>query len=205
MRCRLPSRRRCAPSSIVSDLLIVRRALCMRHCWMKASGCAIGARCIGCCTRMRPRANGALSVATQSIPGPSCSPRRPAKSGHGTSPSCAERFVQRVGHQLPPRRATQNEFKKATISRAEGGQLEPPIRHAIRRYVRHCSAQRILRYNGPTPEFRPEHGLVRLRPCCNLVPGQQRCRYWWRVELAAHDPDEQAGYPHDWAGAYWWP
>src|SRR5215207_8902130 len=73
-------------------------------------------------------------------------------------------------------------FKKRTISRAEGGQLQPPIRHAVRRYDRNCSAQRILGYNSTTPELRPEHALVRLSPCCNLVPSQQRCRYWWRAQ-----------------------
>jgi len=35
--------------------------------------------------------------------------------------------VQRFALQLPPRRAAQNDFKKATISRAEGGQLQAPV------------------------------------------------------------------------------
>src|SRR3954447_16869829 len=86
------------------------------------------------------------------------------------------------------------EVSKYERSRARSGQLQPPIRHAVRRYVRNCCDQRILGYNGFTPELRPEHGLVRVSPCCNLVPGQQRCRYWWRSQLAASDPDEQAGY-----------
>jgi len=37
--------------------------------------------------------------------------------------AAAERFAL----QLPPRRATQNDFKKAAISRAEGGQLQAPV------------------------------------------------------------------------------
>jgi len=35
--------------------------------------------------------------------------------------------AQRVALQLPPRRAAQGDFKKATISRAEGGQLQAPV------------------------------------------------------------------------------
>ncbi len=35
--------------------------------------------------------------------------------------------VQRVALQLPPRRAAQDDFKKGTISRAEGGQLQAPV------------------------------------------------------------------------------
>ena len=35
--------------------------------------------------------------------------------------------VQRVAHQLPPRRAAHDAFKKATILRAEGGQLQAPV------------------------------------------------------------------------------
>jgi len=37
------------------------------------------------------------------------------------------RAVQRVALQLPPRRAPQDAFKKGTISRAEGGQLQAPV------------------------------------------------------------------------------
>jgi len=36
--------------------------------------------------------------------------------------------VQRVALQLPPRRAAQGDFKKTTISRAEGGQLQALVR-----------------------------------------------------------------------------
>ena len=36
--------------------------------------------------------------------------------------------AQRVALQLPPRRAAQDVFKKATISRAEGGQLQALVR-----------------------------------------------------------------------------
>src|SRR6266540_1080094 len=35
--------------------------------------------------------------------------------------------AQRVALQLPPRRAQQDDFKKRTISRAEGGQLQAPV------------------------------------------------------------------------------
>ncbi len=35
--------------------------------------------------------------------------------------------AQRPALQLPPRRAAQNDFKKGTISRAEGGQLQAPV------------------------------------------------------------------------------
>jgi len=35
--------------------------------------------------------------------------------------------AQRVALQLPPRRAAHNHFKKPTISRAEGGQLQAPV------------------------------------------------------------------------------
>jgi hypothetical protein len=39
--------------------------------------------------------------------------------------------AQRLALQLPPRRALQDDFKKGTISRAEGGQLQarvsPPV------------------------------------------------------------------------------
>jgi hypothetical protein len=35
--------------------------------------------------------------------------------------------VQRVALQLPPRRAAQDDFKKTTILRAEGGQLQAPV------------------------------------------------------------------------------
>jgi hypothetical protein len=46
---------------------------------------------------------------------------------------------------------------------------------------RNCPRQRLLRYTGPTPELRPEHGLVRLSPLSNLVPGHGRCHDWWRL------------------------
>jgi hypothetical protein len=36
--------------------------------------------------------------------------------------------AERPAVQLPPRRALQDAFKKATISRAEGGQLQAPVR-----------------------------------------------------------------------------
>jgi hypothetical protein len=36
--------------------------------------------------------------------------------------------AQRLALQLPPRRAAQDDFKKATISRAEGGQLQALVR-----------------------------------------------------------------------------
>jgi hypothetical protein len=40
--------------------------------------------------------------------------------------------VQRVALQLRPRRAAQDDFKKRTISRAEGGQLQARVRlHVI--------------------------------------------------------------------------
>jgi hypothetical protein len=64
------------------------------------------------------------------------------------------------------------------ISRAEGGQLQPPIRHAGRRYGRNCPDPRLFPYTTTTLELRPEHGLARLSPYCNLVPGHRRCRYW---------------------------
>jgi hypothetical protein len=35
--------------------------------------------------------------------------------------------AQRVALQLPPRREAQHRFKKAPISRAEGGQLQAPV------------------------------------------------------------------------------
>ncbi len=35
--------------------------------------------------------------------------------------------VQRAALQLPPRRAAQDDFKKGTISRAEGGQLQARV------------------------------------------------------------------------------
>ncbi len=35
--------------------------------------------------------------------------------------------AERLALQLPPRRAQQDECKKATISRAEGGQLQAPV------------------------------------------------------------------------------
>ncbi len=44
--------------------------------------------------------------------------------------------AQRVALQLPPRRAAQDDIKKATISRAEGGQLQAPVRpHAVHTYA----------------------------------------------------------------------
>jgi len=39
----------------------------------------------------------------------------------------ADDAAQRPALQLPPRRALPNGFKKATISRAEGGQLQAPV------------------------------------------------------------------------------
>src|SRR6266545_7135684 len=45
---------------------------------------------------------------------------------------------QRVAHQLPPRRAASNHFKNATILRAEGGQLQPPMRRSARQYSRNA-------------------------------------------------------------------
>ncbi len=42
--------------------------------------------------------------------------------------------VQRHALQLPPRRAAQREFKKRTISRAEGGQLQAPVQPRWRVY-----------------------------------------------------------------------
>jgi len=41
--------------------------------------------------------------------------------------------VQRVALQLPPRRAARGDFKKAAISRAEGGQLQARVRRRRRR------------------------------------------------------------------------
>jgi len=35
--------------------------------------------------------------------------------------------AERIALQLPPRRAARDAFKKATISRAEGGQLQAPV------------------------------------------------------------------------------
>jgi len=35
--------------------------------------------------------------------------------------------AERAALQLPPRRAPQDDFKKRTISRAEGGQLQAPV------------------------------------------------------------------------------
>jgi hypothetical protein len=73
------------------------------------------------------------------------------------------------------------------------------IRHAVWQYDRNGPDRRILGYDAHTPELRPEHTQERVGSC-NLVPGHRRCRYWWHPHSTANDPDEQAGYPHDWAG-----
>src|SRR5207245_2197011 len=78
--------------------------------------------------------------------------------------------AQRLALQLPPRRAAQNAIKMPAILRAEGGQLQPPIRHAVGRYGRNCPDNQIIRYNDTTPELRPQHGLARLSLCCNPPP-----------------------------------
>jgi len=44
--------------------------------------------------------------------------------------------AQRPALQLPPRRAPQDDFKNRTISRAEGGQLQAPMRQSARQYNR---------------------------------------------------------------------
>src|SRR5262245_5624425 len=85
------------------------------------------------------------------------------------------------------------------------------MRHTARRYGRNGldSHILILGYNIATPELRPEQALERASPCCNLVPGHRRCRYWRHPHYSADDPDEQAGYLFDRAGAdihtlYYW-
>jgi hypothetical protein len=40
--------------------------------------------------------------------------------------------AQRLALQLPLRRAAQDDFKKRTISRAEGGQLQAPVGRQLR-------------------------------------------------------------------------
>jgi len=40
--------------------------------------------------------------------------------------------AERIALQLPPRRAAQDDFKKATISRAEGGQLQARVGRILR-------------------------------------------------------------------------
>jgi hypothetical protein len=50
--------------------------------------------------------------------------------------------VQRVAHQLPPRRAAQAGIKKATISRAEGGQLHARVGRQRKGFVASGSDKR---------------------------------------------------------------
>jgi hypothetical protein len=52
--------------------------------------------------------------------------------------------TQRAALQLLPRRAAQECIKKAKISRAEGGQLQPPIRQAVRRYGRNSMKEFLM-------------------------------------------------------------
>ncbi len=47
--------------------------------------------------------------------------------------------AQRLALQLPPRRAAQDELKKATISRAEGGQLQAPVGRQPRFMLSQCN------------------------------------------------------------------
>src|SRR5258705_6177573 len=51
-----------------------------------------------------------------------------------------------------------------------------------------AARQPLRAYNGPTPELRPEHALVRLSPLSNLVPGHGRCHDWWRVHTLHSTP-----------------
>ncbi len=56
--------------------------------------------------------------------------------------------AQRVALQLPPRRAAQDDIKKGTISRAEGGQLQAPVGpcwlfHSVIERKYNCIAARV--------------------------------------------------------------
>jgi len=60
--------------------------------------------------------------------------------------------AQRVALQLPPRRAPSDDIKKATISRAEGGQLQAPVGPrggSAFRVVSECFIEHSKQYSTP--------------------------------------------------------
>jgi hypothetical protein len=67
--------------------------------------------------------------------------------------------AQRPALQLPPRRASANDFKKGTIARAEGGQLQAPVgrpRRVVRAVLRlESSAQHTMRCVCPARALLP--------------------------------------------------
>src|SRR6266496_4899302 len=50
-------------------------------------------------------------------------------------------------------------------------------------------------------KLRPMSGLEPSSPRCNMVPNHVRLLYWWHLRAIANDPDRQAGFLRDWAGA----
>ena len=50
-------------------------------------------------------------------------------------------------------------------------------------------------------KLRPMSGLERASPRCTMVPDHVRLLYWWHLRAIANDPDRQAGFLRDWAGA----
>ena len=50
-------------------------------------------------------------------------------------------------------------------------------------------------------KLRPMRGLEPLSPRCTVVPNHVRLLYWWHSRVSANDPDRQAGFLRDWAGA----
>src|SRR3954470_24089790 len=107
--------------------------------------------------------------------------------------------AQRFGIQVP--RARRMKPSKNERSRARSGQLQ------------HSMGGRSLPTRETAPsavsaaiipvrqKLRPMGGLERDSPRCNMVPDHVRLLYWWHLRAIANDPDRQAGFLRDWAGA----
>src|SRR6266542_5030335 len=85
--------------------------------------------------------------------------------------------AQRLALQLPPRRGAQDAFKKATISRAEGGQLQAPVRPQSRLdYPLNQNTSRLGRCCSPNADIAPmiaaSHG------------SRSSVSRWYRVSIA---------------------
>src|SRR6266508_2047885 len=50
-------------------------------------------------------------------------------------------------------------------------------------------------------KLRPMGGLEPSSPRCNMISNHVRLLYWWHWRSLANDPDRQAGFLRDWAGA----
>ncbi len=88
-----------------------------------------------------------------------------------------------------------------TIARAEGGQLQHSV-GGRSLPTRETAPSAVSAAIMPLRQkLRPMSGLEPLSPHCNMVPDHVRLLYWWHWRAITNDPDHQAGFLRDWAGA----